>query len=189
MRRLLPIAIFVFAADVRADEPVMLEHADDVVDYTLKASLDPTAHIVHGEGTITWRNKSAVSAKELWVHLYLNAFKNESSVFLSEPVGQFRGAGLPKDWGSIDVRKFVVDGNDLWKTVELSRPNSADQTDARVPLPKEVAPGESITIDVAWDSKLPAVVERTGYHGSFHMIGQWFPKIARLEADGTWGHF
>src|SRR2546425_239612 len=170
MRRVLPIALVLFAADVRAEEPVMLEHADDVVDYTMTASLDPATHVVHGEGTIVWRNKSAAATKELWLHLYLNAFKNEKSVFLSDPVGQFRGSGLPKDWGFIDVKKLTMSGEDLWKGVELSRPGSADQTDARVPLPKEVAPGETITLEVAFDSKLPTVVERTGYDGTFHMI-------------------
>jgi len=185
--RWLPVALVFFAVDARADE--MLEHPDDVVDYTLKASLDPATHTVHGEGTIVWRNKSAASVKELWLHLYLNAFKNEKSVFLSEPVGQFRGGGLPKDWGFIDVKKLSLAGDDLWKGVELSRPGSPDQTDARVPLPKEIAPGESITLEVAFDSKLPTVLERTGYVGTFHMIAQWFPKIARLEPDGTWAHF
>jgi hypothetical protein len=42
---------------------------------------------------------------------------------------------------------------------------------------------------MSWDDKLPTVVERTGYDGSFHMVAQWFPKIARLEPDGTWAHF
>jgi hypothetical protein len=187
MRRALLLALFLFAADARGEE--LLEHADDVVDYTMKASLDPATHVVHGEGTIVWRNKSAASVKELWFHLYLNAFKNEKSVFLSEPVGQFRGGGLPKDWGFIDVKKLMMGQDDLWKGVELSRPNSADQTDACVPLPKDIAPGESITLEIAFESKLPTVVERTGYDGSFHMIAQWFPKIARLEPDGTWAHF
>ncbi|MGH7329578.1 MAG: M1 family metallopeptidase, partial [Polyangiaceae bacterium] len=52
-----------------------------------------------------------------------------------------------------------------------------------------VAPGETISIATTWDVKLPSVVERTGYAGSFHMIAQWFPKIARLEPDGTFAHF
>jgi len=42
---------------------------------------------------------------------------------------------------------------------------------------------------VVWDDKMPSVVERTGYLGKFHMIAQWFPKIARLEPDGKWAHF
>jgi hypothetical protein len=44
-------------------------------------------------------------------------------------------------------------------------------------------------LEVVFDDTLPTVVERTGYSGSFHMVGQWFPKVARLEPDGTWAHF
>jgi hypothetical protein len=85
-----------------------------------------------------------------------------------------------------------VDGDhrhDLLKTMEVSRPGDEDETDARVPLPRPVAAGETIRLEVTWDDKLPTIVERTGYDGSFHMIGQWFPKIAKLEADGSFAHF
>jgi hypothetical protein len=36
---------------------------------------------------------------------------------------------------------------------------------------------------------LPDIVERTGVSRDFYFLGQWFPKIARLERDGTWAHF
>jgi hypothetical protein len=78
---------------------------------------------------------------------------------------------------------------DLLPALETHRGTDADETDARVALPYDVAPGASVDLAVAFDDKLPSVVERTGYVGSFHMIGQWFPKIARLERDGTWAHF
>src|SRR5207253_63210 len=48
---------------------------------------------------------------------------------------------------------------------------------------------ESIELDVVFDDKLPSVIARTGYSGTFHFVAQWFPKIARLEPDGTWAHF
>jgi hypothetical protein len=136
----------------------------------------------------------------MWLHLYLNAFKNERSTYLCEQVGG-RGSVAPEDWGWIDVHRFVVRARDTvpvdeWPHAEVTHPltnvahcDDADETDARVPLPREIAPGETLEIDVAFDDKLPAVVERTGYRGSFHMVGQWFPKIARLETDGRWAHF
>jgi hypothetical protein len=177
------------------DDAALPAHADDVVDYTLRASLDPVTHTVHGEGTITWRNTSTHPVRELWLHLYLNAFKNERSTFFRERVGG-RGSAPPEDWGWIDVRKLVLrprtdDGAavDVWPTAELHRPGDDDETDARVPLPVEIAPGDAVQLDVVFDDKLPIVVERTGYRGRYHMVGQWFPKIARLEADGTWAHF
>ena len=175
------------------DDAALPAHAEDVVDYTLRATLDPLTHVVHGEGTIAWRNTSVTPIRELWLHLYLNAFKNDSSAFLRERVGG-RGSTPPEDWGWVDVRKLALrdaDGPaiDLWPTAELHRPGDDDETDARVPLPRAVAPGELIALEVVFDDKLPIVVERTGYRGGFHMVGQWFPKIARLERDGRWAHF
>jgi peptidase M1-like protein len=175
------------------DDSALPAHAEDVVDYTLRATLDPLTHTVHGEGTIAWRNTSVAPVHELWLHLYLNAFKNEQSTFLRERVGG-RGSGPPEDWGWVDVRRLALrdaDGTatELWPVAELHGPGETDETDARVPLPRAVAPGEAVTLDVVFDDKLPAVVERTGYWRSFHMVGQWFPKIARLERDGRWAHF
>jgi hypothetical protein len=169
-------------------------HAEDVVDYTLTARLDATLHLVHGEGTIRWRNTSETAVSELWVHLYLNAFKNELSTFMREPVGQFRGTFPVQEWGAIDVHKLVLKDPDLgpvdlWPGAEQSRPGDDDETDARVPLPKEIAPGESIELEVVWDDKLPSIALRTGFAASFHMVAQWFPKIARLEPSGRWAHF
>lgn len=173
------------------DDASLPEHAEDVVDYTLRAELEPKDHTVHGEGTITWRNTSSTAVSEVWVHLYLNAFKNERSTFMREPMSGFRGSASSIDWGTIDVRKFALDGMDLWPNADKTggRPGDEDETDVRVPLPHEVPPGGAVTFDVVWDDKLPSIVERTGYHGSFHMIAQWFPKIARLEPDGRWAHF
>jgi hypothetical protein len=31
------------------------------------------------------------------------------------------------------------------------------------------------------------VIARTGYYGSFHLVGQWFPKIGVLELPGERG--
>jgi hypothetical protein len=182
------------------DDIALAAHSDDVVDYTLRATLDPVGHTVHGEGTIVWRNRSDAPVGELWVHLYLNAFKNDESAFLRERVGG-RGSAALEDWGWIDVRKLILrerDGEavDLWPKAELHPSDSAsgtddraDETDVRVPLPHPIAPGSEATLDVSFDDKLPSIVLRTGYRGRFHMVGQWFPKLARLEQGGRWAHF
>jgi hypothetical protein len=167
------------------------EHPRSVADYTLHASLDPVAHTIAASGTLTWTNTSTQPTRELWFHLYLNGFKNQRSVFLRQPLGSGRGGGPVADWGTIDVRRMFwrEGGVDLWPGAERSRPGDEDETDARIPLPRAVAPGETITLEMTWDDKLPSVIERTGYYGSFHFAGQWFPKIAVLEPDGTWTHF
>ena len=179
--------------EVRSVEEPLREHAVDVVDYDLHAVLDVPQHTVHGDGSIVWRNASNVAVRELWVHLYLNAFKNERSLFLRAPVASGRGTQPVADWGYIDVHRFAareMEGVDLWANADKRSPgDTEDETDIRVPLPREVKPGETLTIDVAWDAKMPSIVERTGYWEDFYLIAQWFPKLARLEPTGEWRHF
>ncbi len=182
------------APDPFDDDASMAKHAEKVASYTLRAKVDPKAHTLHGEGEIVWTNASDKPTDELWVHLYLNAFKNQRTVNQRMPLYGFRGSGTPESWGWIKVRSFVVKGmnddKDVWEKADKTSPGDPDdETDIRVPLPETVAPGQTLTIAVAWDEALPSVLERTGFVGSFHMFGQWFPKIARREPDGVWKHF
>jgi hypothetical protein len=159
------------------------------VQYELEARLDAEAHRVAGSGRITWRNRSTVEQRELWIHLYLNAFR-EGSLWTRERIGGFRGGGAPSPPGAIEVTRFAIEGmGEVWPDEPRTPGDEIDATDIRVPLPRAVAPGETIAIDVAFTATLPNVVMRTGFSGSFHMVAQWFPKLARLEPDGTWRHF
>jgi hypothetical protein len=191
--------------------PAMHE-PERVVRYTLKASLDPELHTVDGEGRIELKNVADAPLRDLRLHLYLNGFKNDATVFRRARVAGFRGeiAGAP---GYVDVKKLALVGDggaeeDLWAKHEVIshrgespqdplRAEDAplvagapdDETDVRVPLPREVPPGATITLAVAFHDQLPEISERTGYRGSYHFIGQWFPKLAKLERDGTWAAF
>jgi len=162
------------------------------VRYELTARLDATEHRIDGSGTIHFRNSSSVAIDELWLHLYLNAFKNDRTVFMREErAAGFRGGDTPTRWGWMQVRRLHARelDRDLWPDAELSPGDRADETDVRVPLPRALAPGEELTLEVSWVSSLPSLVHRTGFAGSFHMVAQWFPKLARLEPDGRWAHF
>lgn len=170
--------------------PVMRTTSDRVVEYTLFAELLPATHTVRGRGSVVWRNTARVATDRLFVHLYLNAFKGDRTVFWRVPIRDFRG----DPWGSpgrIEVERFFARelGAELWPEDPTSPGDPEDATDIELRLPRPVEPGESLTIDMAWTSHLPSVSLRTGFSGSFHMVAQWFPKIARLEPDGTWSHF
>jgi hypothetical protein len=175
------------------DDHAMPRHAPHVVSYTLSARLDDTAHTIDGKGTIIWENASSRPAAELYFHLYLNAFKNNRTVFLRSPFGGGRSGHGASHWGYIDVKRLVVremGDASLWPTRGTPKAEDADdETDVRVPLPRPAAPGERLTLEVEWQSVLPEIVERTGYLRDFHMVGQWFPKLARHEVDGSWAHF
>jgi Peptidase family M1 domain len=167
--------------------------APAVASYTLEAKLDAAAHTISGKGTLDWTNTARTPANELYFHLYLNAFKNDRTLFLRSPFGAGRSGDHAKDWGYVDVTRLAIrelGGGDLWPKADQNSPGDPDdQTDIRVPLPSPALPGQTLTIEFEWSSKLPRIVERTGYVDDFHLVGQWFPKIARREPDGTWAHF
>ena len=179
------------AGNPTADSPATA--APEVASYTLDARLDVPTHLITGKGSLRWTNASSEPARELFFHLYLNAFKNDRSLFLRSPFGAGRSGEHATDWGYIDVARLSIrelGGGDLWASADRASPGDPDdETDIRVPLPVEIAAGRTVNIEFEWTSKLPSIVERTGYSGSFQMIGHWFPKLARREHDGTWAHF
>ncbi|MCB9611887.1 MAG: M1 family metallopeptidase [Sandaracinus sp.] len=159
--------------------------------YELRARLDPATHEVHGEGRITWRNESRVPVGELVFHRYLEAFRHERTVFMRESGQQLRGVRF-RGGGGLDVNALELEtptGRVDLLTGTDDDPEADDRTQLRVRLPRELSPGESITLHVRFVAKLPPVFARSGYHGDFHVVAQWFPKLARLENDGTWASF
>lgn len=164
-----------------------------VASYRWVARLDATQHSVSGRGSITWVNRSETPANELYFHLYLNAFKNSRSLFLRSPFGTGRSGEGAARYGFIDVKRMTapaLGSQDLWERAARHSPGDPeDETDIRVPLPKPIAPGEELTLELEFEAQLPEIVERTGYSGSYHFVAQWFPKLAKRETDGSWAHF
>ncbi len=176
--------------------PALSVSADSIASYAIEAKLDTDAHRLTGHETIQFVNRSSAPLSELWFHLYLNAFKNDKTLFLRSPFGAGRSGDKAHQYGYVDVKKLSVtgdgdaDGRDLWPNRDQHSPNDPeDETDLRLPLPNPLAPGATLSIELTFEDQLPEIVERTGYLGSFHFLGQWFPKLARLEPDGKFAHF
>jgi hypothetical protein len=161
----------------------------DVANYTLDARLDAQRHEVAGRGTLRWRNTSRVAVRDLWFHLYLNGFADERTLFMRSTGGEHRGNTRGR-MGRIDVQSLrLASGEDLLAGATHDPAVPDDRSQLHVALPREVAPGEEVALSMAWTAVLPEVFARTGYKGSFHMVAQWFPKVAVLEPDGRWAHF
>lgn len=175
------------------DDRSVRKTVDAVASYRWVARLDTVRHSISGRGTITWQNPSETPANELYFHLYLNAFKNSKTLFLRSPFGAGRSGERGTHYGFIDVKRMsapALGGEDLWKHRARHSPGDADdETDIRVPLPKPVAPGAKLSLEVEFEAQLPEIIERTGYSGSYHFVAQWFPKLAKRETDGSWAHF
>ncbi|MGQ9618734.1 MAG: M1 family metallopeptidase [Candidatus Aminicenantia bacterium] len=161
--------------------------SEEVVYYKIKAKLSPKEKIVRGEETINWRNITSKPVSEIYLHLYLNAFKNEQSTFMRER----RVIPRKMDWGYCEIKKMKINGESFKEKIQFVQPddgNIYDRTLVRIPLGFEVKPEEAITISINFDSKLPKLLARTGYSKDFFMVAQWFPKIAVLREEGWNAH-
>ena len=169
----------------RRDRPALQQPAPaPIASYRMQVALDPAAKTVVGSERITYRNPSQDTLDELYLRLYLKAFSNPDTLWMSESGGQLRGDRMsPDELGDITVQSLrIAGGADLLASATLS------DTLLHVPLPAPLEPGRTIELDALWTSKLPRVFARTGYGGrddTFFMVGQWYPKMAVYDR-GRW---
>ena len=167
--------------------------SDQVVSYTIEARLDPELHTIHGKQHMRWRNRSRQAVGSVYFHLYLNAFSGTGSTFFSEAreLGFGFRSQVPTqegEWGFIRLDRVQQNGLDVpWHFVQPDGGPHTDRTVVRLDLPEPVAPGAELALDVDFFDQLPRVVARTGWFGSFHLVGQWYPKIGVLELPGERG--
>ncbi|MFQ5569176.1 MAG: M1 family metallopeptidase [Rhodothermales bacterium] len=195
---------------VLAQQPTLYDEplSDRRVSYTIDVTLDPATRTVRGSERVTWRNPDTVPVDELQFHLYLNAFKNERSTFMRESGGSHRGFSAEGEerWGGVEITRLQIaatdearlastypaEDADLTDRIVFIHPDNdhtEDQTVISVPLPAPVQPGETIALDIDFESKLPKIVARTGWQDKedgtpFFMVAQWFPKLGVYEVPG-----
>jgi hypothetical protein len=169
------------AAAVAPVAPPAAPRPQRLASYDITARLDGNKHEITGTLKLTWHNASSKPAAKLLFHLYLNAFKNETTHWLSEALrhrfDRYVGRG---DWGSITVSDLKVAG------VAAKRQLVNDGTVLRVVPAQPVAGATTVEITMSFHAVLPRVRARTGFLRDFHLVAQWFPKIGVREPDGTW---
>lgn len=163
-------------APLRVDGPL----SPRLASYRIDATLDVKTRRITATQTLRWKHAGAAPVDALPFHLYMNAFKNEATVFMREAKGRHRGAHKKAaDWGWIEVTSIRVGGEELRPAATYGE----DETTLTVPLPRPVAPGEELAVDFTFTTQLPEAFARTGWKGEFILVGQWFPKIGVLVVD------
>jgi Peptidase family M1 domain len=157
-----------------------------VVAYTIDAHLDTDKKSLDATETLTYKNLTGQSLTSIPFHLYLNAFRPEST-FTRET---HSGGGIrdseaedeypPEKRGSITLSHIDADGyGDLTSALRFIAPddgNAEDHTVAEIPLPHPLAPNDSITFHLAFHDQFPLSIARNGYKRDFIMGAQWYPK-------------
>jgi len=179
-----PYCLLLLASCLLSPPPAHAALTTPIASYTIEVTLDAEAKTLTAHEVVTYANTTADPIPDLVFHLYLNAFRDQNSLFLQEGGVMHRGHGWdPEHPGWIEVTGIrLSDGTPL--TLE----EIDDGTLARADLPAPVAPGETVQVELDFRAQLPRVFARTGYAGDFFMVGQWFPKLGVWQ-DGDWNAY
>ena len=169
-----------------------------IANYVIDARLDVTARLLTGAEILSWRNTTSHPVSDLPLHLYFNAWRNTRSSFLRAAARTGRPPDLqeygPNDWGYNEVASVTLlpeTDRETKQTLETRfvQPddgNTDDRTVLQVRLPRPVAAGGSVRLEIQWRLKVPRPFQRVGVLGAYYLMGQWFPKLGVLEPDGRW---
>ncbi len=153
-----------------------------IANYRIEATLDFEHKTLEGRETLSWRNTGTAPTRELPLHLYLNAFKGPQSLLMKESGGRLGPTRQERpreaaSWGYCRLISARMEGR------ELSGHDGEDETVRWLNLPRAVAPGETIHLEITWENRYPRVFARSGWAGNFLMSGQWFPKVGVYQGD------
>ncbi len=157
------------------------QHAPGVANYQIEVKLDTLKKELRGNETITFVNISTKSVDTLFLHLYPNAFRSETSLFMKESLFPDRIKKEGKYRGYMEIEKVELNSE-----LDISDAKIIQETIMKLPLPKPLTPEDTVRVKMEFSVKLPEVLVRMGYSGKDYMIGQWFPKMAVLEQNGNW---
>jgi len=154
--------------------------------YKIDASLNDSAKMVTGVMTAYWVNKSSDNVPDVQMHLYLNAFSSSRSTYNKEINANPGNNDIDLGW--IDI-KDIKDrkGRDLSPFMGFISPddgNADDRTVLKINLPEITKPGDTVFLNITFESKLPSQIRRTGYSDDFYFVAQWFPKFGVYESAG-----
>lgn len=152
--------------------------------YTLEAQLDGQQPLVRARAQVRFTNTSRSALPALELHLYANAFSGPRTVFMRQGGIGLRRVPLKRE-GGIELESLTLaDATDL-----LARASYGDDPDDRtqlhVPLPAPLSPGESLELHMRFQVRLPSLAARMGRARELSVVAQWFPKLARLEPNGS----
>jgi hypothetical protein len=154
-------------------------------DYTLRATLDTAAKTIDGSLLLRYTNRSPDTLRFLWMQTEQNAFREQSlNSYIFPEASRFGARGF--NGGYTFARLAQVTGAGATaKRTELKR--RIEETMMKVDLLEPLAPGRTVTLDIAWRFQVPEHgADRMGREGALYEIAQWYPRVAVYDDVRGW---
>jgi Peptidase family M1 domain len=174
------ILLFIITSIIHAQENTYFQQD---VDYTINITIDVEAYTYKGSEQLIYTNNSPDVLNFIWVHLYPNAYKDNSTPFARQEASRNRRTYhfAPKeDHGYININS-LKEGKQ-----ELNWEYKSDALDEiKIFLNSSLQPGQSVTLQFEFDAKFPKVFSRMGHTGKVYFAGtQWYPKAVVYDRFG-----
>ncbi len=156
------------------------------VAYRITASLDEPSGVLSGRERISYVNRSPVTLHDFYVHQYLNAFRPGSrwaAADSAERRERFQHLKDP-DYAFERLTTAILMGEAL----PPDYPYAPDSTVAHWTLPRPLAPGDSLTVEIAWQARPSTLPRRQGRRGRRFDFAQWYPKVVVYDRYGWEAH-
>ena len=155
-------------------------------DYRIEATLDPATHELRGRETIHYVNRSPDPLPYLWLFVEQNICAPGSVTNqLDQPPLVFLGSTF-----DFSCKGFA--GGLTLDHVRLGLRNLATTvtgTTMRVDLPRPLAPGQFLDLDIGWRFTVPDYgAGRMGRDGTLYELGQWYPRMVVYDDVRGWNH-
>ncbi|RZS99346.1 M1 family metallopeptidase [Aquimarina brevivitae] len=157
------------------------------VDYTMQVDMDVEKFQYTGKQELVYTNNSPDTLKQVFYHLYFNAFQPGSEMDVRsrnlpdpDPRVMDRISKLqPDEIGYLKVGSLSQNGTPLELNVE--------GTVLEVQLAKPILPGEKVTFVMDFEGQVPQQIRRSGRNNSEGValsMTQWYPKMAEYDFEG-----
>src|SRR5207245_2860822 len=159
------------------------------VAYVISAALDEPSGVLTGQVRIRYVNRSPDTLRDFYVHQYLNAFRPGSRWSAADSAeGRVRFQHLADpDYAFERITRATVMG----QVKSPDYPYAPDSTVAHWTLPRPLAPGDSMTVEIEWRARLSIVPRRQGRAGRGGRrfdFAQWYPKVVVYDRHGWEDH-
>ncbi len=153
----------------------------------MEVDFDHIHHQYSGTQRLIYQNNSPDTLKQLFFHLYPNAFQKGSEMDawrlrLPDPdpriVNGLTGI-KPDEEGHLHIRSLRMNGDPI--------PYQENRTVLEVRLTTPIPPGRSAILDMEFVGQVPKQIRRSGRfnaEGVDYSMSQWFPKICNYDYQG-----
>lgn len=172
------VLLFIFSSVIQAQQ-----YFQQDVNYKINVRLNDSTHELTGFEELSYTNNSSEKLKEIYFHLWPNAYKNNTTALAKQLLAQNNTImyfAKEEDFGYIDQLKFKVNGKAILWNID-----SKNIDICKLMLNEPLQPGQTIIITTPFHVKIPnANISRLGHLGQSYMITQWFPKPAVYDVNG-----